>query len=494
MKTNILKFAIAILILLLFKFPVTAQYYMWSEPQQATDSLTDNRNPLIIDLQFNGTNDYFIFWEKSEDASATSICYKRFYEPEEPVVLKQAPNVHFRNVQVINVYYYYSDTLFYLFYESDQNGNFDIYYQVYTEQGFGDPVLFAGSPEDETHFRCEPNGGLVWLQGDKVRTSTLDRWNSPYHFTDPITIDSIGCYSPAISEGNSRVAWLKSVDGNNHIYYSDNFGSGWSAPQLLYDIGDNASLNFATSTCGWTGGFGDVIVWENIFDGIHTIVAHNFWDEDFIAGFSQDGLYQPEIAVYFMPVDNFLFESFMTFVNLEEGNGDIYVSDWTLSIGISPYIEEYANISNTANQESNPRFFNGQCVWESCELIDIWESNRSNGHWQLYYSINGEIGCQGGTPESNLPALPQMDISPNPARSSCDVNYTLKEDDHISLDLITMDGRQIRLVDNEFRQKGEYSYHLDIEKLLPGGAASGIFLVKLQSSGGAVTKRLVIAR
>lgn len=491
MNTKNLKTTFTFLFLTLSYFPVSAQYYQWSEPQPATDSVADNRNPLIMDLPLNGAYDFYIFWERSTDASSTAIYYKRFYEPDEPVALLEAPNVHYRNVQVINTYYYYSDTLFYLFYESDQNGNFDIFYKVFTNMGFGDPVLLAESPEDDTHFRCEPNGGTVWLEGDKVRTSTLIHLNSPFYFTDPVTIDSLGCSGPVISEGNSRIAWLKSIDSNNDVYYSNHFGSGWSDPQLLYDVADNASLNFASSTCGWIGGFGDVILWENIFDGVHTIMAHNFWDEEFIAGFSQDGPYQPEIAFYTFPVDNFLYESFMTFVNLDTGNGDIFVSDWSLGMGISPYIEEYANISNTPDQESNPRFFNGQCVWEICDLIDIWESLRSNGNRQLYYSINGEIGCYGGTPESNLSALPELNISPNPARFACDVNYTLKKDDYITLELITMDGRQIRLIDNEFRQKESHSYHLDLDKVLPG-ISSGIILVKLAYSGGAVSERLVV--
>ena len=492
MKSQTIRNAFISLVMALICLPVTSQY-MWSTPQPITDSMADNRNAMVAEIQFNGTFDQFVFWERSNDLSATAIYYKRLYEVEEPVALLETPGVHYRNVQVISTYWYNSDTNFYLFYESDQNGNFDIYYLVYTPLGFGDPVLFAGTPEDDTHFRCSPGGGMVWLEGDQVRYSELQWWNPPIHFTDPVTVDSADCTDPVIEKGDyGYVAWLKSVDGNEHIYYSQFWGSSWTEPQLLYDIGTNYSLRFSSFACSWDI-FGGVLVWDNIFEGVHTIVSQQIGGDEFIAGFSQEGAYMPDISEYTFPVDNYLYESYMTFANLEEGNGDIFVSDWNLAMGISPYIEEYVDISNTPCPETNPQFFNGRCYWEVCDLVDVWESYRSNGHWQLYYSINGEIGCYGETREIEAKFL-DLQLSPNPASSSCDISYTLPGDEYISLSLINPLGQQFKVFEKKFQDQGEHTVHLEFSSIFSGTLKPGIYLVRLQTGNRVEIRKLVIDR
>jgi hypothetical protein len=335
---------------------------------------------------------------------------------------------------------------------------------------------------------------MVWLEGDQVRYSELQWWNPPIHFTDPVTVDSVECADPVIEKGDyGYIAWLKSVDGNEHIYYSQFWGSSWTEPQLLYDIGTNTSLRFSSFACSWDI-FGGVLVWDNIFEGVHTIVSQQIGGDEFIAGFSQEGAYMPDISEYTFPVDNYLYESYMTFANLEEGNGDIFVSDWNLAMGISPYIEEYVDISNTPCPETNPQFFNGRCYWEVCDLIDVWESYRSNMHWQLYYSINGEIGCYGGTPESEKTETINFQVYPNPARSECDLSYTLMNDTYISLQLYTLEGRKFRLIDHEFRQRGDYTYHLDMEREDLKLNSSGLFMIRLQTSSESVTRKVMMIR
>ena len=46
-----------------------SQNYDWTPAVPITDSMTDNQNAIVIDLDFFGGWDYYIIWEKSPDSA-----------------------------------------------------------------------------------------------------------------------------------------------------------------------------------------------------------------------------------------------------------------------------------------------------------------------------------------------------------------------------------------------------------------------------------------
>lgn len=478
------------LLIIFLDLTTSAQSWTWSEPQPLTDSLADHRNAQVVMIPFTSGTDHYIFWERSEDANSTAIYYRRFYEQSEPVALLESPGVHFHNPRFISNFWD-DDTLFYMFYESDQNGSIDIFYKVYTIQGFGDPVLLAGTPEDDTHFRCAVNRGMVWQEGDRIRFAELLFWNTPFHISDPVTIDSVGCHSPDVTDAY-YIAYLKSGADTSAIYYTYRWGSTWVDPILINSPGDNGSLRFAGGTCGDESGLGiPMAVWENVVNGEHAIRAWDLlWAEEFLSEFTQEAPFLPDIALYMIPVD-ILSESFMTFVNDLEGDGDIMVTDFEFN-GISPYLEDYLNLSNSSYIETNPGFFNGG--WsEFCyvDLINVWESFR-NGHWQLFCSLNS-LYCCGGTEETISPRL-ELQVYPNPVSDECVISYTLDEDTYVTLKVLSINGRQVNLINHEFLVKGEYNYHMDLDQVFSGTMISGMFIVSLETAGGLVSRKVLLTR
>jgi hypothetical protein len=473
--------------------PVNSQQYAWSDPLAASDSLADNRNAIIIELPFNGVTDYYIFWERSADSSSTAIYYKKFYSSDDPVQLLGSENIHYRNPQFMLTHSPDEDTLFYFFFESDENGNSDIFYQVYTVNGFEAPVILEGSLADETHFHCNGTGSMVWQEGDKIKYGIIHNWNHPYSISDPVTIDSINCSEPDIPPDDnywttsSYICWLKTVDDISSVYYTY-YAGNITDPILLSDSGNNISAHFAMSSCMASGDMGYVISWESVIAGQHTIEARNLWQGDYTGNFSQPAPYSPAISLYAVPVDELNANGFMTFIYDDSQNSDILVSEdgfW-----IPDDLQYFINISDSPNQETHPAFFNGRFTMPYfTDLILIWESMR-NEHWQLFYSIN-TLACGGSINETDNPSGPELTVSPNPARNECDINYTIDKEGPVSLRLCTLDGRQVILFDRSQVQKGTYSYHLDFDKVFPGRHYSGIFLIRLQAGQNSIAQKVI---
>ncbi len=383
-----------------------------------------------------------------------------------------------------------------LFYQSDQNGNADIYYKIYTYGGFSDPILFAGTQAEEMHFRCNDNGLMAWQEGDKIVTRQLfkDYYHPYFTFTDPVTLDSQDCTEPEIQFNDiygdyPSVTWLKPGTDSTSVWYSYRWGETWSEPVLLTGPGINSSAGFAKSPCPDNGLSNFMFSWDNLAGNEHTIHAWISEDNFFESDFHQESPFMPEFVDYVMPVGNFYEMGYLTFVLSDGENSDIYANDF---FEISPYLENYSNISDSPYPETNPKFFNGQCPGDVCDLVLVWESYRNN-HWQLFYSLT-EVGCYGNIADTPPLLSPELNISPNPSGGECDINYTLPADDNISLSLCTPDGRQIVLTDQKYCPKGDYTYHLNIDRLMPGMGQSKLILVRLKYGTGSISKKIILLR
>ena len=488
-----------IMFLIMLNFlTVSAQYDFWTEPQAVTDSLTDNRNAVIAELCLHGVWGNYIFWERTIDTATTEIYYRNLYTADMPQPHVGEPGVHYRNPRFIMTSFVDDDTLAYFFYESNAPGNFDIYYQILTMDGFTLPALLASSPTDDFQFRCNDGGDLVWQEGDKIKYASLDiSWNHPFTISDPVTIDSIDCYSPEVpGTGNynapSYIAWMKGSPGNAAIWYST-YGwqtRSWSSPELFREQSNYESLRFEMEPCyGATAG-GPVMTWDSIAGGVHTIRLHDMYMGNFSSEFQQVSPFKPVYGSYMIPMDDDNFFGYLTFINSEAGNGDIFVNDW--DGWLSEQIEGYNNLSDSPFEETNPGFFNGRCYMYSCDLVLTWESLR-NGHWQIFYST-AEMACAGGTPETGMETDLNLLVSPNPASSEIGISYTLSADSQVSILLSTLDGRQVTILDKEYQVKGDHALKINPNKEITGNISEGLILITLQTSRGTVTRKIILIK
>ncbi len=86
------------------------------------------------------------------------------------------------------------------------------------------------------------------------------------------------------------------------------------------------------------------------------------------------------------------------------------------------------------------------------------------------------------TPETGT----AFDIYPNPSQGETKLSYTLDANTDVQIEVLNIVGGRVRLVVDENQSAGAHGYDLG------GGLASGIYLVRMTTSQGSTTKKLVL--
>ena len=75
----------------------------------------------------------------------------------------------------------------------------------------------------------------------------------------------------------------------------------------------------------------------------------------------------------------------------------------------------------------------------------------------------------------------------NPANSLLVVSYSLLEKNQVKISLYDITGREVGLISNEVKDKGDYKIEFDSEKL-----NNGIYFCKMQAGNMSMTKKIVV--
>ena len=439
-----------------------SQGLYWSYPIPITDSVSDNRNP-------NFTN-YFIFWEKSVDTLSTAIYMCDLYYFSNRRAVLSSPGINYKNPQFIEFYGYpMPDTLFYMIYETDENGNYDIYYKKYSSDGnFSEPIPLIKSLYNEINLSND-NGNLTWEENNNILYSRLTANKT---FTDPIFIDQGNCHNPVIYE--NFIAYEKIKNDSSHIYYSKyNYGIGWSSPVLIFSSVSNSSLSFVSE-----GGI-EILLWESFSNNIYKIYSYNFFDNTISnIGIQSNKKLNPKgiFIDYVINNENFENISYLTYNKEENNNMDIFVS-YSLN--------SFQNISNNPANEIKPHFYIGNCNYSTCYLYNIWESF-INDHWQLYESE--AIIDIGGINENNSNKITaKINAYPNPFINDLNIDFKINHNSKVKLSVYDFNGKLIDVICDEYKNKGNYNYKWNLNN----NKTSGVYYLILEVNDFKTIKKII---
>lgn len=444
-----------------------AQELNWSNPLPITDSVSDNKNPKLI-------YDY-IFWEKSSDTNSTAI-YMDYINANNPKEVLNSANTKYQNIQFIKFYEYQNipDTLFYLFYETNENGNIDIYYKKYSKDGvFSSPIAFSTNNYDEKNINIY-NRNIVWEENNNILYSSLTYNNT---FTEPIIIDQGNCHNPVASE--NIIAYEKIVNDSSQIYCSRYISGSWSSPELIYSKGNNTSLSFVKSTEHQLNN--NILLWESFSNNIYKIYYYDFDNNMAIylnvesnRKLNPNGIF----IVYYVKDSNFRgYINCLTYNKEKNDSIDIFV--------IHPFPSEAQNISNSSYTDIKPRLFVGESECWLTHLYNIWESYRNN-HWQLFM-VDTEI-LIGGINENNSNKITaKINAYPNPFINDLNIDFKINHNSKVKLSVYDFNGKLIDVICDEYKNKGNYNYKWNLNN----NKTSGVYYLILEVNDFKTIKKII---
>lgn len=461
----------------------------WSDPIPVSDSNSDNRNATLVNISI-GYGAYMIFWERTLELLGSEIVYIDYYNMNMPETAVYAEGFIVSNPQVISMSDWYpdTDTLAFVFYQSNQSGNEDIYFTVMTDTGFMAPVPLANSTLDETHLRVSPGGGMVWQEGDIIRFTRLYQDNSGFYFEPVVSIDEDDCFNPDIQNadlytGEQYIAWQKGSPESPETWYSywsyDN--DEWSEPTVLFEDGYHSGIRFSKGIdfTSWIPAL--VSDWIDSTGQYHISAFDFYYQDEFISGFSQSGSFQPDLFTIDLITQGYWESGFLTFKHDEgNGNSDIFSSDYGYML---PELYNYCRIDSTVQPDAQPQLFQGAWHFSYFDLICIWESWR-NGHSQLFSATVPVV--IGNVPETSKESDLNARAYPNPFTDFLWLDYMTGETTTVSVTIYNTIGQIVKRIDG-----GSSSERKTLKKIETGHLPAGIYLLKIEAGHHVGTIRVI---
>jgi len=457
-----------------------AQGQQWSDPVAITDSLTDNTNITLSTCEgmYSLGDTLYACWEKSSDTSSTALYCRRLIPYGDPFMLLSLPNVHFKNPRIYR--YNTGDTAFSVYFQTDMNGNWDIYYVNYLKNGIVSSMIpVRNTAQDETNLHMDQSQEglqeMVWEQDGRI---LYKRSN-----TDTIQFDRNDCHNPLIWK--NHIFWTKNAGGNEYIYYStrSSLSGIWGDP--VYIFGGAVSLEHTSIGNDTHGDMAlEDLVWEHKngsywslmdFDPMNSI-QYGFSDFSF-----SNNIYPSYLSVYIITDQPGNVEgAIRTFASDTTGNMEIWVTPVLCGVG-------YMNISNNGSTDTHPQLFN---FFQSGDnhLLDIWESWR-NGHWQLWMTT---MDILSGIPQNPNPGKGFLAVHPNPFREGTTIDFLNGQPDPGPLTICNSLGNKVITLYPNNSGTGKVTYTWDGKNENGTKMPPGIYFCTMKTNSKSVQQKIVI--
>lgn len=180
-----------------------------------------------------------------------------------------------------------------------------------------------------------------------------------------------------------------------------------------------------------------------------------------------------------------------TYASLNWGPGNIDadplfesgpICDYHLSMS-SPCVDA-GNPSVEYNDPEDP-FNPGYALWPAMGYLRNDMGAFGGGAVDYWLSAGEEEEEQGPSPGRGL----TLRSFPNPFRASCAVSFQLEQPSRVNLSLYDLSGRLVEVLLEGHVPSGLHTEHID-----GSGLSSGVYLIRLSTEDGSITRRCVVVR
>lgn len=458
--------------ILLISLSVFSQSVDWSDPVRLTDTVSFNSNPVIAVTPQNFEDNLLMFYEKQfTPESPKQIWMRKISEPMGEETQMLADNtIVYRNPMVFGFSW--------LIFESNPNGNFDLFALEFDESGNpGDTIQLTNTPINESSFFIADRFAYTacWESGDRIIIAEIFGEEPEIFNTD--TLDSGDCHDPVCTF--FYAAWSRVENNESHLYYSElNLSWQWSEPEILMATGNNTNLKIADDN----GGEPRHICWENSDTVLYCDIVYE--PEIISPHFPGISFYHQPAAFNLWVIIDYLPELF-SFAGVTENQTDIFLCD-------GMYGTEPLNLSIDQETNSNPVLYGGRNDTYQTEVIAIWQTQfngfealyKSDAWYQTYYSI--------GDNEVNNSGL-SLKISPCPFYGKLTFDMYFPESGPASLEIFDISGNLIKWFEFIAVKTGSQikSWNPQNESIF---LSPGVFFVRLNQGNKAVVQKAIFSK
>lgn len=479
MKKSILFISIFII----FKLTQSQIYPDWTEAIAITDSLSINSNPDVMTVLDNSGDDIFVFYEKRLTAGTPSqIWFRNIYTMTDEQLVFSDDIFEYRNPGVL-VLSPFSNARYFLIYESNETGNFDVFgVEFFINGSFGLPFQLTNTPADENSCYISKNDyyqSACWETDESVQFTHISVAEDSLQFGEVYTIDTINCFEPVCSE--KYVFYRKIINDSSHIYFSE-FNENtnlWSEPDTIYATGNNINLKMGRY---WMFYFEENICWEN--NG--QVVCWDVWSDEvtFLDFQGVTECFEPAFLTYDLITENFPWPAVYTFSSGESETREVYAT--------IDYYSPIQNISNNNFTDSNPVLFYGQSYSYFFDVIDIYQSHINNN--SVLYMSQISISYGGDFEESEKINNGQiLKTTPNPFKNELSIEYFLLNSNKASIDIYSLTGKRIDHI-NINNQKGNWNSYTWKPVNSNIELSEGVYFIVLKQGSATIVQKVIYSK
>jgi hypothetical protein len=408
-----------------------------------TDSLTDNVNATlsIIPGEIFAPDTVYLLWERSSDLLSTAIYARNLATMGSPFLVAGQANAHFRHPHVFRRCV--GDTLFYFSYETNMNGNWDIYYSVMMKnETILGPFPFIHSSQNERSINFGSDNTFTWEKEGKIYVKDMTG--------DTVWLAYDSCSNPVIW-GEEFVAYEMITTGQSGVFFShyNMTTHTWSGPLPLDVYGTNLNPTFGNDSYATAGPY---LFWRHKNGPYWEIEGAEVNLIEFCPFNNFDGAnnLSPSFCMINYITDKAypIYVNYFTFASDTSGNMEIYVND---VMGDTTY----RNLSQFSGQDVHPQLYNHFHQYGYGfvnHVYDIWESYRG-GHWQLWASnmdiITGEKTLASKTSGS-------LRCLPNPFTDEIRIEYATGVPGNPCIEIKDLNGKIIRMLNSAVTDDKHY--------------------------------------
>jgi hypothetical protein len=447
-------------------------FWEWTDPIPITDSVSDNSNAFLYYDGHWGSESVYMVWENSSDSLSTSILFKDLLQSGEEIAILSDSAIHYKNPKIIYGEYGTSDSIFYLLYETDQNGNADIYILAYLSNGtFSDPTPLINTAFNETELAVVTKSewwdqsvyvanSIAYIRNDSLFTMNLLKDGNIIFWSEEGFIDAPNCTNPIFNESNylKELWYLKSNGIENHIYNAscDSYGI-WQAPEVAYDSTDCQNLDHILHS--------NDFIWSTFIDS-SWFIMNTDWDGNVFTYSLYDSIpLDPAAVTMALGVDATFEMSWIATTYPDSNINEIFMS--------GPGGNTFLNFSKLGTNNRNPNTFTGEhdgsgyyCWYDYL----VWESFR-NGHWQIWAAK--VLQCAGSVEEDEAQNA-FISVYPNPFSNETTIEFTLNTRSNIKLEIYNSQGGHISTLTSQTFNPGTHQLRWNGE-----GLAAGVYIINM---------------